>query len=137
MTDIFRLGVSLVGKLHKLARSLSRKNPFAALRPAVDLWEPEDAEVLAALTRLRPLFPRLLDHPPAAGERPFESLHDLATATAAMERAGAALALPACWREPFWFSAFWDERPARSSPCRLRPFHPSRNSLIERSNRLK
>ena len=93
LTDIFRLGVSLVGKLHKLARSLSRKNPFAALRPAVDLWEPEDAEVLAALTRLRPLFPRLLDHPPAAGERPFESLHDLATATAAMERAGAALAL--------------------------------------------
>lgn len=93
LTKLFRLGVSLVGKLHKLARSLVRDNPFAALRPAVDIWEPEDAEILAALTRLRPLFPRLLDNPPTAGERPFGSLHDLATATAAMERAGAALAL--------------------------------------------
>ena len=93
LTQLFRLGVSLVGKLHKLARSLLRDNPFAVLRPAVDLWEPEDAEVLAALTRLRPLFPRLLDNPPTAGERPFASLHDLTTATAAVERAGAALAL--------------------------------------------
>ena len=93
LTKLFRLGVSLVGKLHRLARTLVRDNPFAVLRPAVDLWEPEDAEVLAALTRLRPLFPRLLDNPPTAGERPFASLRDLATATAAMERAGAALAL--------------------------------------------
>jgi hypothetical protein len=93
LIKLFRLGVSLVGKLHKLARSLVRNSPFAALRPAVDLWEPEDAEVLAALTRLRPLFPRLLDNPPTAGERPFASLHDLTTATAAVERAGAALAL--------------------------------------------
>ncbi len=93
LTKLFRLGVSLVGKLHRLARSLVRQSPFAALRPAVELWEPEDAEVLAALTRLRPLFPRLLDNPPTAGERPFGSLHDLATATAAVERAAAALAL--------------------------------------------
>jgi hypothetical protein len=93
LTKLFRLGVSLVGKLQKLARSLVRNSPFAALRPAVDLWEPEDAEVIGALTRLRPLFPRLLDQPPSAGERPFGSLHDLATATTAMERAGAALAL--------------------------------------------
>jgi len=90
---LFRLGVSLVGKLHKLARSLLRDNPFAALRPEVDLWEPEDADVMAALTRLRPLYPCLLDQPPSAGARPFGSLHDLVTATAAMERAGAALAL--------------------------------------------
>jgi hypothetical protein len=90
---LFRLGVSLVGKLHKLALSLVRDSPFAALRPAVDLWEPEDAEVLAALTRLRPLFPRLLDNPPTAGERPFGSLHDLAAATAGLERAAAAISL--------------------------------------------
>jgi hypothetical protein len=93
LMKLFRLGVSLVGKLHKLARSLLRNSPFAALRPEVDLWEPEDAEALAALTSLRPRFPRLLDQPPSAGERPFASLHDLATATAAMERAGAALAM--------------------------------------------
>jgi hypothetical protein len=93
MTKLFRLGVSLVGKLHKLARSLVRNSSFAALRPAVDLWEPDDAEVIEALTKLRPLFPCLLDQPPTTGERPFGSLHDLATATAAAERAGAALAL--------------------------------------------
>ncbi len=93
VTKLFRLGVSLVGKLHKLARSLERDSPFAVLRPAIDLWEPEDAEVIAALTRLRPIFPCQLDHPPSAGERPFASLRDLATATAAIERAGAALAL--------------------------------------------
>ena len=93
LTRLFRLGVSLVGKLHKLARSLVRDSPFASLRPAIDLWEPEDAEVLAALTKLRPLFPCSLDHPPSAGQRPFASLHDLAAATAAIERAGAALAL--------------------------------------------
>ena len=93
LTRLFRLGISLVGRLHKLARSLVRDSPFAALRPTVELWEPEDADVIAALTKLRPLFPRLLDNPPTAGERPFASLRDLATATAAMERAGAALAL--------------------------------------------
>ncbi len=93
LTNLFRLGVSLVGKLHRLARSLVRQSPFASLRPAVELWEPEDAEVIAALSRLRPLFPRLLDNPPTAGERPFGSLRDLATTTAAVERAAAALAL--------------------------------------------
>jgi hypothetical protein len=93
LTKLFRLGVSLVGKLHKLARSLVHTGPFAALWPAVDLWEPEDAEVLAALTRLRPLFPRLLDQPPSAGERPFASLNDLAAATAGLERAAAAISL--------------------------------------------
>ena len=56
-------------------------------------WEPEDAEVIGALTKLRPMYPCLLDQPPFAGERPFASLRDLATATAAIERAGAALAL--------------------------------------------
>ena len=93
LIKLFRLGWSLVGKLHKLARALVRNSPFATLRPAVELWEPEDAEVIAALTQLRPLYPCQLDQPPTTGERPFGSLHDLAAATAAMERAGAALAL--------------------------------------------
>jgi hypothetical protein len=93
VTKLFRLGVSLIGKLHKLARSMERDSPFAPLRPTIDLWEPEDAEVIGALTKLRPMYPCLLDQPPFAGERPFASLRDLATATAAIERAGAALAL--------------------------------------------
>lgn len=90
---LFRLGVSLIGKLRKLARSLETRSPFARLRPQVDLWEPDDAEVLSAVTRLRPMFPRLLDSPPEAGVRPFGKLTDLTTASAAVERAGAALAL--------------------------------------------
>jgi hypothetical protein len=93
LTKLFRLGVSLIGKLHKLARSLVHDSPFAVLGPTIDLWEPEDAEVIGALAKLRPMYPCMLDRPPNASERPFASLHDLATATAAIERAGAALAL--------------------------------------------
>ncbi len=90
---LFRVGVSLTGKLRKLARSLETRSPFARLRPQVDLWEPEDAEVLHAVGRLCPMFPRLLDAPPEAGVRPFGKLADLGKASAAVERAGAALAL--------------------------------------------
>ncbi|HEX7598657.1 MAG TPA: DUF6178 family protein, partial [Polyangia bacterium] len=57
---LFRLGVSLVGKLRKLARALVSNSPFSPLRPAIDLWEPEDEESITALTKLRPMFPRLL-----------------------------------------------------------------------------
>jgi hypothetical protein len=45
------------------------------------------------VTRLRPLFPRQLERPPAPGERPFASLADVAAATVALEKAGAAVAL--------------------------------------------
>jgi hypothetical protein len=90
---LHRLGVSLAGKLRRLALDLVRKNLFAVLRPAIDIFEGEDAEILASLSRARPLFPRVLDNPPAAGERPFSTLADLATATAAVERAAAAVEL--------------------------------------------
>jgi hypothetical protein len=90
---LFRLGVSLMGKLRKLARSLETRSPFARLRPQLDLRETDDVEVLGSVTRLRPMFPRLLDNPPEAGVRPFGKLADLTAASAAVERAGAALAL--------------------------------------------
>jgi hypothetical protein len=90
---LFRLGVSLIGKLRKLGRSLQTRNPFARLRPQVDLWEPEDAEVLDAVTKLRPQFPGMLDNPPQPGTRPFGKLADLTVVSAAVERAGAALAM--------------------------------------------
>jgi hypothetical protein len=91
LVRLFRLGVSLIGKVRELALALVRGGPFGARGRA--LAEPADATVLAAVTRLRPLFPRLLDTPPAAGERPFRSLADLARATAAVERAAAAQAM--------------------------------------------
>jgi hypothetical protein len=91
LLQLHRLGVSLIGKLRRLASALVRGNPFATLRPAVDVFEPEDAEILASLTRTRPAFPRLLDAPPAPGERPFACLADIATATHAVERAAAAV----------------------------------------------
>jgi hypothetical protein len=90
---LHRLGVSLIGKLRRLAIALRRKNPFAALAPALDIFETEDAEILASLTRTRPLFPRLIDEPPAAGQRPFATLADIAKATRAVERAAAAIEL--------------------------------------------
>ena len=88
---LHRLGVSLIGKLRRLATALVGKNPFSVLRPAVDIFEPEDGEILASLTRTRPAFPRVLDTPPAPGERPFASLADLAVGTLAVGRAAAAV----------------------------------------------
>ena len=91
LLKLHRLGVSLIGKLRRLATSLVSKNPFAVLRPAVDIFEPEDGEILASLTRTRPAFPKALDTPPATGERPFACLADLAVATLAVGRAAAAV----------------------------------------------
>jgi hypothetical protein len=93
LVRLFQLGVSLTGKLRRLAETLRKKTPFAQLRPPVDLFELEDSEVLTACSRLRPMFPRSLEQPPAPGERPFAGLGDLALATAALERAAAAIAL--------------------------------------------
>jgi hypothetical protein len=93
LVTLHRLGISLTGKLRRLALALRRDHPLAKLRPAIALFEPEDAEVLASLSRLRPRFPRLLERPPTAGDRPFSSLADLAMATRGVERAAAALEL--------------------------------------------
>jgi len=93
LIKLHRLGVSVIGKLRRLATALVGKNPFAELRPAVDIFEPEDGEILASLTRTRPAFPRVLDTPPAPGERPFGSLADIALATLAVGRAAAAIAM--------------------------------------------
>ncbi len=91
LVRLFRLGVSLTGKVKRLAETLRRKGPFGAR--ALALAEPDDATVLEAVTRLRPLYARLLDEPPADGERPFRSLADVARAAAALERAAAVQAM--------------------------------------------
>lgn len=88
LVRLFRAGVTMIGKVRRLAQALLRGGPFG--RQALELAEPEDAAVLESLTRVRPLYLRLLDQPPAAGERPFQSLADLARAGAAIERAAAA-----------------------------------------------
>jgi hypothetical protein len=93
MMRLFQVGVSVIGKVRRLAVSLTRETPFARLGTGAHFFEAEDAEVIASVMRLRPLFPRRLESPPAAGERPFGSLLDVALATAALERAAAALAL--------------------------------------------
>jgi hypothetical protein len=93
LVRIFQLGASLIAKVQRLGRALLRETPFSPLRPEISLFEAEDAEVLAAVTALRPLFPRRLEEPPAPGERPFSRLADLATATAALERTAATVAL--------------------------------------------
>ncbi|MEO5768366.1 MAG: DUF6178 family protein [Polyangia bacterium] len=89
---LFRLGVSLVGKVRALGQALLRRGPYAALKH-LDLVEEPEATVLAAVNRPRPLYAAVLDDPPAATERPFESLADIARATAAIQRAAVAQAM--------------------------------------------
>jgi hypothetical protein len=91
LARLFRLGVSLSGKVKRLGIAIRREGPFG--RRAFGLAETDDATVLEAVTRLRPMFPRLLDDPPTNGERPFRSLADLARAGAAIEQAAAAQAM--------------------------------------------
>jgi hypothetical protein len=88
---LFRLGVSLIGKVKRLATTLRRKGPFAAVRG--DLVEADEALALEAVLRHRPLFAGILDDPPSNADRPFRSLADLALATAAIERAAATQAM--------------------------------------------
>ncbi len=91
LARLFRLGVSLCGKVKRLAVTLRREGPFGA--QGLTLAETDDATVLEAVSRLRPMFPRLLDDPPTSGERPFRHLVDLARAAAAIEQAAAAQAM--------------------------------------------
>jgi len=93
LVTLHRLGVSLVGRVRRLALALRRSNPYAALSPDLDIFTAEDGNVLQSLARGRPAFPRVLESPPAAGERPFGSLADLAIASQALERAAAAVEL--------------------------------------------
>jgi hypothetical protein len=91
LVRLFQLGVSLVGKVRRLAVTLTRKTPFSNLGTDLSLFDDSETEVLTACARLRPMFPKVLDTPPAPGERPFGSLEDLRVATAALERMGAGL----------------------------------------------
>ena len=91
LVRLFRAGVTMIGKVRRLALAFVRGGPFG--RRGAALAEPDDAAVLDALGRARPLYPRLLDQPPGGGERPFQSLADLARAGAAVERAAAAQAM--------------------------------------------
>jgi hypothetical protein len=90
LVRLFRLGNSLIGKVKRLA-SLIRKGAFASV--GFNLVEPEEALVMEAVLRHRPLFAGILDEPPSNADRPFRSLADLARATAALERAAATQAL--------------------------------------------
>lgn len=91
LVRLFRVGVSVVGKLRRLSGALRTGNAFRIPPVGLDLFEREDVEVLEALGRPRPMFPLRLEDPAANGERPFASLVDVALATAAVERAAASL----------------------------------------------
>ena len=89
---LFRLGVSLIGKVRRLARTWQQKGPFAALGD-LDLIEEPDATIFDGLLRVRPAYSRLLDNPASAGDRSFSSLADIARASAAIQRIAAAQAM--------------------------------------------
>src|SRR5204862_8235925 len=84
---LFRVGVALMAKARKLATELRRSAPFVGPKADLDLVEEPEASALAAALRPHPVFPRVLEDPPADGERPIASLLDLARLTAASARA--------------------------------------------------
>ena len=88
---VFRLGYSLTTRVRALALALRSDGPFGVA--GVTLLEHDDAAVVEAVTRPRPMFPRSLDDVPKIGERPFGSLSDIARVTSALERAAAAQAM--------------------------------------------
>src|SRR6185436_19902070 len=91
LTRLHRLGVSLVGKVRRLALTLTRKGPFDAAGRT--LLEPDEALVLDALLGPRPMLAGIIDDPPSGKDRPMRSLADLARATAVVESAAAGQAL--------------------------------------------
>ncbi|HVZ73750.1 MAG TPA: DUF6178 family protein [Polyangia bacterium] len=91
LVRLFRLGVSLAGKVKRLATTLRRRGPFAAT--GLDLAEREDATILEAVMRARPMVSGLADDPPTGVDRPFRTVTDLARVGAVVERAAAAEAL--------------------------------------------
>jgi len=92
LARLFRVGVSLIGKVRKLGRTLRQRGPFASVAQ-LDLVEEPEATVLASVNRVHPVYPQVLDSPPGGGERPISSLAELALITAAIERAAAAQAM--------------------------------------------
>ncbi len=88
LVHLFRLGHSLTQAVRKLARILVESGA-TSLFPAdspLSLLAPDEAAMLEALLRLRPLYPRALSEPgKAPALRPFASLRDLARAAAFIE----------------------------------------------------
>ena len=76
---IFRVGVSLTLQLKTLTETLLKKVKAPDLDPPYE-------DVVLALARRRPEYPRALDDPSVAGTRPFRTLADVARAAAALEK---------------------------------------------------
>jgi hypothetical protein len=90
LLKLHRLGVSLIGKLRRLATALVGKNPFACFARPWTFSSPRMARSWPASREPDRPSPEL-DTPPAPGERPFASLADIAVATLAVGRAAAAV----------------------------------------------
>lgn len=69
LTRLHRAGHTLVLRLARMARALAPRVAGAAGEL--------DAALLSSLCHPRPLFPRLLDTPPVADERPFTAMEDV------------------------------------------------------------
>ena len=93
-TRLFRLGFSLTAKLKKaadtlLAHAWLSPSPSGAASPpgaaGASLLDPPHADVVHALRKARPMFPRALEG--KDGERPFETLGEIAQAARSLEEA--------------------------------------------------
>ncbi len=82
LTRLHRVGHSVGLQLGELVRALGPRAACAG--------EPQQT-LLATLSGLRPLIPRLLDHPPGIGLRPLATRDDIRRVTFALARLGAEL----------------------------------------------
>ena len=84
LVRLHRLGYTVTARLARLARQIAPRASTAG--------EPASA-VLESVLMARPFFPRVLDEPPGAGVRPFESVADVTAAATVLRELAARIAI--------------------------------------------
>jgi hypothetical protein len=86
---LFRVGVSLALKLRRLVDLMAQSVPITLVAGRTTLLDDPFGEVAAALFARPPRVARVIDAPPAAGQRPFEGVADIKRITTLIEEAAA------------------------------------------------
>jgi hypothetical protein len=86
---VFQVGVSLALKLRHLVDLMAQSVPVTLVAGRTPLLDEPFGEMAAALCARPPRVARVIDEPPASGQRPFASLADVRRITTLIEEAAA------------------------------------------------